>query len=215
MAYISAPTVPNAALAQPNIDEVPEEQTVAGRINKLVAEDSPIIQMGRTRADQGMARRGLINSSMALQASDAAAYQAATPIATSDASLLANQRIANQSAKNQVEMQNAQQKNTLSTAGLQSQTQTGIANLQSQTQTGVANIEASYKSLITANESAGKLYQQTVDAINKILIDPNLSAATKQSAIDKQTQLLKGGLNVMGKIAQIDLTSLLDFTGSR
>lgn len=89
-----------------------------------------------------------------------------------------------------------------------------VAQIQAASQKETAKIEGSYNQLIKTNESAGALYQQTTDAMNKILTNPDMDAATKQSAINKQLQLLKGGLNVMGKLSGLDLTSLLNFTGA-
>ena len=60
-------------------------ETVAGQFNALTKSDNPLMQMARTSADQQSNQRGLLNSSMAVGASDMAAYQAALPIAQADA----------------------------------------------------------------------------------------------------------------------------------
>lgn len=60
-------------------------QTVAGQVNSLTDPNSPLIQQARAQALQGMNARGIVNSSLAQTAADAAAYQTALPIATADA----------------------------------------------------------------------------------------------------------------------------------
>jgi hypothetical protein len=44
------------------------------------------------------------------------------------------------------------------------------------------------------------------------LVSGDLDATAKQSAIDKEMKLLESGLHVAGKIGDIDIASLLDFT---
>ena len=55
------------------------------RLNSLLATDSPYIQMARTRAAQTANSRGLLNSSIAAGAGEAAAIERAAPLAQSDA----------------------------------------------------------------------------------------------------------------------------------
>ena len=60
---------------------------VSGRLQGLLADDSSYIQQARTRALQEANRRGLANSSIAVGAGEAAAIDAALPIALSDAQI--------------------------------------------------------------------------------------------------------------------------------
>lgn len=64
---------------------VEDDQTVAGNVRQIVDEDGPLMQQAATRARQGMVGRGLINSSMAISAGQAALYDAAMPMAQQDA----------------------------------------------------------------------------------------------------------------------------------
>lgn len=66
---------------------VDPNQTVQGQLTGMLAKDSPLMTMAQTRSDQQMNRRGLMSSSMAVGAGQAALYDAAVPIATSDASM--------------------------------------------------------------------------------------------------------------------------------
>lgn len=156
------------------------DNTVAGQVEKIMAGDSYFRQQARTRGRQEAHDRGLLNTSMGVQASEAAAYNAALPIAQADAATAAQLDLQ--------ELRGAQSKQ-------------------------LADIEASYKTLIQNQDSAGKLFQQTVDAINKTLLDDKLDAATKQAFVNQQTEFLKSGLNLLGKSINLNLTGLLDFTG--
>jgi hypothetical protein len=60
------------------------DTTLSGALDKVLANDSPVLQRARAQADQQANARGLINSSMATQAGTAATIDAALPIAQGD-----------------------------------------------------------------------------------------------------------------------------------
>lgn len=102
---------------------VTPEQTVQDRIASIMNPNNPLIQQARAQENDQMNSRGLVNSAMAGTAADAAAYQAAVPIATADAATFSKAGEYNSDIQNQMAMQ-----------GRQLSTQQGIANLQAQTQ---------------------------------------------------------------------------------
>tara|TARA_Y100000310_G_scaffold231079_1_gene233607 strand:+ start:1949 stop:2452 length:504 start_codon:yes stop_codon:yes gene_type:complete len=63
-----------------------EDPNVAGRVTELTKSDSPYMTAARTRGIQSANRRGLLNSSIAGQAGEKAAIDAALPIASQTAS---------------------------------------------------------------------------------------------------------------------------------
>ena len=65
---------------------------VSGRLQGLLSEESPYIQRARARAKQAANRRGLMNTSIAAGAGEAAAIDAALPIAQADAGIAASER---------------------------------------------------------------------------------------------------------------------------
>lgn len=67
-------------------------QGVSGRLQGLLSSKSPYLDRARTRAKQYANRRGLLNSSIAAGAGEAAAIDAALPIATADAEIAARER---------------------------------------------------------------------------------------------------------------------------
>jgi hypothetical protein len=97
------------------------KETTSGQLQTIMAQDSPLMQQARAQAKQGMAARGLINSSMAQGAGVAAMLERATPIATADATTYANQAITNQQAANTGGQFNVGQQNQF---GLQKGAQT-------------------------------------------------------------------------------------------
>lgn len=171
-----------------NVD--PAKQTVAGQMQGLMQSDNPLQVQARTRAKQSANSVGLMNSSMAVQAGEMAAMNAALPIAQADAQT-------HQSAASQ----NAKASNDLN-----------LSKLDSDTKLSMSNIEANYKTLMQANASASDVWQQAIKNISELMSNTSLDAANKQAAIDKQIQLTKNNLSFIGQTNNLDLTGLLDFS---
>jgi hypothetical protein len=73
----------SGALSTPR--DVQEKETVAGQMKGLMSQESPYTTMARTRAAEAANTRGLLNTSMGVQAGEAAAIESALPIAQHDA----------------------------------------------------------------------------------------------------------------------------------
>jgi len=97
------------------------KDTTSGQLQRIVAEDSPLMQQARAQAKQDMAARGLVNSSMAQGAGVAAMLEKATPIAKADADTYFSQGITNQNSANVGGQFNVNQQNQF---GLQKGAQT-------------------------------------------------------------------------------------------
>lgn len=64
----------------------PEDDSVSGKLNGLLASDSPYIKQARQAGTRDAAKRGLLNSSIAAGSAETAAIAAAAPIASQEAS---------------------------------------------------------------------------------------------------------------------------------
>ena len=84
----------------PSQIELDDRDTVAGQLNTLLSNDSPLMTGARARAAGASNARGLLNSSIGVQAGEEAAYGAALPIASADASTNFAAKQANQNAGN-------------------------------------------------------------------------------------------------------------------
>ncbi len=74
---------------QPQPKELDPNATVAGQMQNIMASGNPLLQRAKTNAAKVANKRGLLNSSMAVQAGEEAALSAALPIAQQDASTYA------------------------------------------------------------------------------------------------------------------------------
>lgn len=87
---------------------VSPEETVQFQLDRILGSDSPILQRARTSGLQFANQRGLLNSSIAAQASEAAVLDAATRIAEQDAATYAGAAAQSTDALNQGALQDAQ-----------------------------------------------------------------------------------------------------------
>jgi len=195
----AAREVANQAVMAPT-GSMTDDMSVEKRFTNIMGSDNPLLTGARTRAAQAANSRGLINSSMGVQAGEMAAMSAALPIAQADAGTAAA-----------FGMQNLRgQQDTFSTGfkGLQDYSLQSLRGAQSK---DLANIEAGYKTLISSNEGASKLYQQATDAMNKIMTS-DLSGEAKVAALQQQSNMLQAGLGIIGKISNIPgMDALLEF----
>jgi hypothetical protein len=81
--------------------QVTPQSTVSGQLGSLLSANSPYLEQAKLAAMNQASSRGLLNSSLAAGAGEAAAIQSALPIATQDANAYFTQAQANQNARNQ------------------------------------------------------------------------------------------------------------------
>lgn len=223
----------NAANATAATRDLDSGELTSNNITGLIAADSPLMQQASARALQQANSRGLINSSMAVGAAQGAVLDRATPIAQADAAARTNVLNSNQANTQQTNVFNAGQQQDANKFNANLQTQNSQFNASEANKTGIVNasesnkilsqlmdqqnklyladIEASYKTLMQSEASATSLYQASVKNISEILMNPDLTPAAKTAAVANQNQLLKTGMEIIGKIGGLNLDELLTF----
>jgi hypothetical protein len=111
-AALVAPVVERAAVEKWNVTP---EQTVKRQVNDIIAEDSPLMQQARAGALMQANERGLVNSSMAAGAAQAAVMDKAIQIGGQDANTYSQAAQTNAGAANTNSMFNAGQSNQWNT----------------------------------------------------------------------------------------------------
>ena len=162
------------------------KETTAGQLQGIMAEDSPLMQQARAQAKQGMAARGLLNSSMAQGAGVAAMLERATPIAAADASTYFNQAQTNQQAANTGGQFNVGQQNTF---GLQRGAQTfatGERTAGQEFAAGQAGLEREQQSKLQTAQQTFAGAQSGLDRAQQlVLTDKSIEA---QNALQRAQQ---------------------------
>jgi hypothetical protein len=118
---------PTGVQPLPALANLSTSQTVQGQMANLMSSTNPLMQRATTRASQAANKRGLLNTSMGVQAGQEAALSAALPIAQLDAGAYQKQALANQGYLNQFssENQRTQNQKSLSDQAYAQQTGTG------------------------------------------------------------------------------------------
>ena len=208
---------PTAAQYTPQLSTVDAgKETTAGQLQSIIAEDSPLMQQARAQAKQGMAQRGLINSSMSQGAGVAAMLERATPIAAADASVFGNRALSNQNAvntggqfnaaqQNQFGLQTGQQGFAAAQAALDRAQQTAITDKSIAATSTLAqaqkDFEAAQNALNREQQTSLQTGQQQFTA-GQTAVQQNFASA--QSALDRaqQTSLTDKSIGAQAALAQ-------------
>lgn len=183
-------------------------ETVAGQLHSLLSSGSPYLERAKAGARETANSRGLLNSSMAAGAGEAAAIDAALPIASADANIYNTKSRDNQGYSNTAGQFNAGAKNT---SNLQAATAANTRSLQ--TLAGQQDIQKIIASGAETRKNIGAQGQETRLTIGtqtgaerqlmdrKAQIDLELQSADantrlrllqEQGQIENQLQTLRG-----------------------
>lgn len=178
------------------------KQTVAGQLNKIIDADGPLQQQAAARSRAAMADRGLVNSSMAVGAGQAAVIDSAMPIAQQDAatySAAAAQRV---SERNQTNQFNANQANQVALTNQAAEQDINKFNASQQTQTSQFNASARQAAdQFNISENAAML-RQGMDADTRV----------KLADIEANYQTLMQASQSAGTLYSQMLTNLSNIT---
>ena len=213
----------NAEDAQVTTRTVSPDELVENRINNLLDSNNPYIQRARTSGLQFANQRGLLNSSIAAQASEEAAIARAGEIAAQDAATYANAALANQQAQNTAGLQDAQLGTNVSMFNVGEDNTTNRFNAQSVNEAGQFNAAAANQAiqnflqreqvrLLQDDSQAFTAEQNEADRVlRKLLQDEQFDFTSSENALDRglQTALqsnqlaFQGGENALDRAQQL------------
>ena len=196
---------------------VNKDSTVQGQISGIIAGNSPLMQQAATTANQGMASRGLLNSSMAVGAGQSAVIGAALPIAQQDASTnftaakdnadTANSlAVTNAGFINNANQFNTQQKNAI---GIDNTSQTNNARQFTAGAANTAELSNAQQANDMSKYNAGQT--NTVAMTNAAALNANVAQQLNQSmqasltGADEQTKIQ---LQTMNQNTQVQLANI-------
>lgn len=195
----SAATYNATQLGTPTQLNVGAQQTVQGQLANINNPNSPIIMAARNGANQQANANGLLNSTMAISAGDAAAYNAAIPIAEQDATTYNNAAAANASAANTFAVDN---QNAINTANQYNAGSTNtLTGEQLSNQTSLSNAQLAAQTS-TANQAAQDTTNQAIAQLN----------AANSATMQTQTTLAGVQSTYANWINQIQQSSIADKT---
>lgn len=162
----------NAATASDVITTAPsyarKDDSVTSALTDIMSKDSPLMRQATTAGLQTANRRGLLNSSMGVQAAQDAAYTAALPIASQQAQQAATENLANLDAANKVYLQGRAENQAQLDRALQEK----LAKW---------NLDESQRA--TAAQTVISSQQLYMDRINNIMANTNLSSKDRTAQL--------------------------------
>lgn len=214
---LGAPAQINATTVNPTELAAPVAETSQTQLTGILNKGGALMQQAAAVGNQQAASRGLLNSSMGIQAAQKAVYDYAVPIATNDANTINTMGTFNAGQKNQTLQSNANTANTVNQFNAQNENSVNQFNAQnanaaSQWNAGQQNeavlkamdinsretlgaIEANYKTLMQTNSSASDLYTQVMKNISDI--NMSIDVEDKATAIQSQMAYLNSGLTMI------------------
>jgi len=193
-------------------------ETVQGQVTSILAKDSPLMQRARTIAAQGMAQRGLVNSSMAQGAGVAAMTDRALPMAQQDANTYSSTAAENMNAQNraaefgagaanQFGLQRSDQAFTAgenaANRGFTTSERLGSQSFTSNLETAKQNFAASQADLERAQQMDITKLQQNF-AASQSQLDRAQQAYLQDRSAENQMTLQAAQQNFAGSQAQLD-----------
>lgn len=140
--------------------DITDEQTSAGQLNKILAQDSPLMQRARTTALQAANARGLLNSSIAVGASQDAMVNAASQLALNDANTYAKSSNYNADSSNTFKAKDAEAENAAKSFTATAKNAIAQQNAQSDLAVAKANSDAMNAAI---NSGYGAIYKASAD----------------------------------------------------
>ena len=208
---ITTPAMEDAAIAPIyNPAQVTAAQTTgtttSEQLSGILNKGGALMQQAATAGNQQAASRGLLNSSMGVQAAQNAVIGAAGNIAQADANAINQTNQFNTSNQQRTNELNAGTQNEWSKFNAQNQTAMNQWNAGQQNEATLkamdinsretlANIEANYKQLMQVNSSAENMYNQVMKNINDIQTSDTV--ADKGTAINSQLAWLRQGMSMI------------------
>ena len=174
-----------------------QTDTVQGQLAGLLSKSSPYITRARTSAAQAMNARGGLNTSIAAGAGEAAAIDAGLPIATADAGIFSNQRLANQSATNLARESGSVEANKAYLLQKSGEINSQLENLRAKNISQLSAQEAQQLQALTAQKGAiDRQLQELVGSQQASLqtqrLDTQTAWNTTQQEADRALQMLRG-----------------------
>ena len=185
-----------------------KEMQAEGFKQQKSLQDSDFEQQDKTQKADLATRYDLANLDVAsrdrLQQADIANQQ---KLQVANAALQTGLQATDNAVKQSMQQYDAALKQSMQ--GLDNENKLKLATMDAENRTALAKIEAEYKNQLQANSSMATSYQSMVDSFTRVMLDPNMDASAKQSAIGNLTTLYNNTLKMQSDVSGLKLGELL------
>lgn len=194
----------------------PEDTSVERRVTGLLSKESPLMKQAATQGAQASNRRGLMNSSMGVQAGQASRVAAALPIASQDAGQAHEKNLQGRSHQMQHTLQREQQgfvggENALDRehqSGMQQadlQLRETISRLDREAQERIATMNVAASERHYAASMAASFEQSYAAMVSSIMANPDLPPEVRQQYIAHAGRVRDSNLRLVEQMYGIEL----------
>lgn len=203
--YVPGQTQISPEYTEPEVYEPGEEGTVAGQMTGILSSGSPYMEAARKSGERTAHKRGLLNTSLAGEASQKAAIESALPIAQQDAATVSKAGLQKQAFGEQAALTDIQ---AGASYQLSAQEQRGANYRQQQEialseRLSLADVGLSERNAIASHMTTlGDNFQAKVAGIQ---VDPGLSDKAKASAIESVQNVYEANIESIGAIYGVEI----------
>ncbi len=196
---------PHSGTSSPTTTSTPRP-TTAERINELTSKNSPLQQQARTRANQTANSKGLLNSSMAVQAGELAALGAALPIAQQDSEQAHKSALAQQNFEHTRDLsaQDYAQRTGLLNQELSSREK--IAAQGNEKDISIANLNVAANDREKATSALVAMENVYSQMFESVAGNPNIPAKARDAYLNHIGYLRDSSLGLVEQMFAINLT---------
>ena len=175
--------------------------TVEQGVQGIIAQNSPLQQLAETRSNQKMNQTGVLNSTMAIGAGQAALYDAAVPIAASDAQ-----------AKNTAQRDTFQVQANKDAAATQVEANKAAAQFDVGVGQALAQTNFENQRILNKSAHANSYLNNYTAQLNSIAMSSTLDPQGKIDAQNRAFDQYKKGLAFISSVDNVqDISSLVGF----
>jgi len=196
---------------------LPEQATVASQMTGLLSKESPYMKQAATQGAQRATQRGLLNSTMGIQAAESARINAALPIAQQDAATNKDSALSYQNyqqAQNQLgyqgqissTLQGQQDAAAMAREKLSQDATTFRTDIENQAKLQIASMQLQQGEAEALQNTLSALGQQYEREYSTLLSTKDFaSESDRQTALTKMTTIYKSNANLAAGIAGVTL----------
>lgn len=202
-------------IGKPTEWNVTGDQTVEGRIARLIDPNNPLNVQVATASNEDMVRRGIVNSSIASSGAQDAILRNAMPIAQADAATFAKAGGYNADQVNQANTKNAEMGNTVGIANLNANNSWAQANLGANTQLANTRLQGENQRELAGIEGQNRLDLAGVEGQNRLdVTDRNNASQMTLTALQNDSReriaTLDSATRIQAQTLQNDSTELIN-----
>jgi hypothetical protein len=177
------------------------KETVAGQLDSILKQDSPLMESARARAKQEANSRGLLNSTMAATAGEKAMIDSAMPIAQADAGTHGKAADYNVALVNQGRLANMDAANKAATQQVAIDADKGTQERDIQAKYKLQEMQGLIEKMKTESASADKKESTRLQLLHDVLNSTELSPDRKAALFTELGEPgLAGAIYVVGSV---------------